>query len=117
MRLKSKIWIAGYVRRLAAVGVPAYVVHRGDDDAGSIYIRINKLDGTSLLFGPAPAGFSEIDNDRRWVLKWPDGPRDDEEIERAMAQEIKFDPDHWLIEVEDRLGRHFLEEWLLQEGM
>ncbi len=115
MRLKSKIWVMGYMRRLASAGIPAYVVRRGDEDAGSIFIRINKLDGTSLLFGPAPAGLEHADSDRRWLPKWADGARQDEEIERVMVEESGYDPDHWLIEVEDQAGRHFLEDWLAEE--
>ena len=67
MRLKAEIWIKAYIRRCAAAGAAAVVVRHGDDDAGAIFIRVSRLDGTSLLFGPAPAGFSEAARDRQWV--------------------------------------------------
>ena len=67
MRLKSEIWVKAYIRRCAGAGLAAAVVRHGDNDAGAIYIRINRLDGTSLLFGPSPAGYSGADEDRRWV--------------------------------------------------
>jgi hypothetical protein len=34
------------------------------------------------------------------------------EIEARLAREIKFDPDLWIVEVEDRAGRHFLDHVL-----
>ena len=58
MRLKAEIWVKAYVRRCAVEGVAAVVVRHGDDDAGAIFIRINRLDGTSLLFGPARRGLT-----------------------------------------------------------
>ena len=64
MRLKAGIWIKAYIRRLAGEGVMAVVVRHGDDDAGAIFVRVNRLDGTSLLFGPAPAGLDEAQSDR-----------------------------------------------------
>ena len=33
----------------------------------------------------------------------------DAEIEAFLTREIRFDPDVWIVEVEDRAGRHFLD--------
>ena len=30
-------------------------------------------------------------------------------IEERLARELRFDPDAWILEVEDRAGRHFLD--------
>jgi hypothetical protein len=30
-------------------------------------------------------------------------------VEERIARELRFDPDAWVLEVEDRTGRHFLE--------
>ena len=54
MRLKSGIWVAAYVRRCNVEGVFAAVRRRGADEAGAIFIKINRLDGTATLYGPAP---------------------------------------------------------------
>lgn len=112
MRLKAEIWVKAYVRRCASAGVPAVVVRHGDDDAGAIYIRINRLDGTSLLFGPAPAGLDGAEQDRLWVAHYPLPGAPDETVDARMAREYDFDRDLWLVEVEDRAGRDFLEGWL-----
>ena len=110
MRLKSEIWVKAYVRRCAVAGAFAVVVRHGDDDAGAIFIRISRLDGTSLLFGPAPAGFDGAAEDRQWVALGPAGAMPDADVDQFLAREAKFDTDLWLIEVEDRAGRHFLGE-------
>lgn len=58
MRLKSEIWVKAYIRRCAGEGVPAVVVRRGDEDAGVIFLKVSRLDGTAALYGPAPAGLA-----------------------------------------------------------
>lgn len=115
MRIKSAIWVKGYVRRCAVAGVAAVVVRHGDDDAGAVFIRINRLDGTSLLFGPAPAGLDDASAGRQWVAVTPTGGNSDAAIDAYLAREAEFDSDLWIVESEDRAGRHFLEDWLVAD--
>ena len=110
MRLKSEVWVMAYIRRCMGEGLPAVVVRRGDADAGVILIKIARLDGTADYYGPAPAGFDGGDGERRWTpiaLKQPEP-----DIEARLARELQLDSDAWIIEIEDRQGRHFLEGWL-----
>lgn len=112
MRLKSEIWVKAYVRRLASAGRQAYIVRHGDNDAGAIYIRINLLDGTSALFGPAPASLSGLETDRRWAAHFKGEARPDAEVETYLEREARTDPDLWIVEVEARDGAHGLDGWL-----
>ncbi len=113
MRLRAEFWVKAYIRRCAVEGASAVVVHHGDDDAGTIYIKINRLDGTCFLFGPAPAGLTGADSDRRWVACLsPDGIGESE-AETFLRREADFDSDLWLVEVEDREGRNFLDEGVI----
>lgn len=111
MRLKSEIWVHAYLRRCAGENVPAAVVRHGDDDAGAIYIKIARLDGTAALYGPAPAGLAAEATDRRWSEHLPAGTSD-EKVESYLARQRDFDSDLWVVEVEDRRGRHFLDDWM-----
>lgn len=115
MRLKSEIWVKAYLRRCAVEGGAAFVVRRGDEDAGSIFIRVNRLDGTSTLFGPAAAGLATAETERRWSVRTGEEPVPDHEIDVYVEREIRFDPDIWVLEVEDRQGRHFLDDWLADD--
>jgi hypothetical protein len=112
MRLKSEIWVKAYVRRCSGSGRPAFIVRHGDDDAGAIYIRINRLDGTSLLFGPAPASLSGLETDRRWIGHFKGETRPDPEVDSYLEREARTDPDLWIVEVEARDGVHGLDGWL-----
>lgn len=112
MRLKSEMWVKAFLRRAAVAGSPGVVVRRGDADAGIILIKIARLDGTADLYGPAPAGLQSDDGERRWTTL---AERTEEaKIDGQLATEVKLDSDVWIVEVEDRAGRHFLEGWLAQ---
>ena len=116
MRLKAEIWVKAYLRRCAGAGVSAVVVRHGDDDAGAIYIRVNRLDGSSVLFGPSPAGLGGAEEDRRWTPCLSSSGNPDEAVDVYLTREAKFDPDRWIVEVETRDGEHFLDGWLLGNG-
>jgi hypothetical protein len=114
MRLKSSIWVAAYLRRCNGEGAFAAVRRRGAEEAGAIFIKLNRLDGTGELFAPAPQSvFDEAHPaDRAFARCLGNEPVAEAKIEDRIQREIKFDPDAWIIEVEDRGGRHFLENLL-----
>ena len=111
MRLKSAIWVAAYLRRCNGEGAFAAVRRRGADEAGAIFIKINRLDGTADLFGPAPqTAFDEAQPiDRAFSRCLKDQPAPEAKVEERITREIRFDQDIWVLEVEDRAGRHFLD--------
>jgi hypothetical protein len=111
VRLKSAIWVAAYVRRCYVEGAPAVVRRRGAEEAGAIFVKISRLDGTAALFAPAPqASFDEAHPaERHFVSCLKGGFVSDQEAEARILREIEFDSDLWLVEVEDRQGRDFLD--------
>ena len=110
MRLKSEIWVKAYLRRTAVADSPGVVVRRGDADAGIIFIRIARLDGHCDLYGPAPAGLASADGERLWICLAANVP--ESEIDKRLEAEVRLDPDLWIVEIEDRQGRHHLDGWL-----
>jgi hypothetical protein len=111
MRLKSSIWVAAYIRRCMLEGAYAVVRRRGAEEAGAIFVKVDRLDGTSDLFGPAPQ--TEFDDtrpiDRAFMASLRDPPQPNDEVEAYLRKQIGFDPDIWIVEVEDKAGRNFLE--------
>ena len=112
MRIKSEIWVMAYIRRCTFNGAPAVIVRRGQGDGGAIYIKINTLDNSASIYGPAPAGMDASSTDRQWSPCCGSGAVSDSEADSYLARQAEFDPDIWVIEVEDRDGRHFLGESL-----
>jgi hypothetical protein len=112
MRLKSGIWVAAYLRRCQAAGAFVAVRRRGAEEAGAIFIKINYLDGTADLFGPAPqAAFEEAQpTDRAFSPCLKISPAPEADAEAYLVREMRFDPDIWIVEIEDRQGRNFLDQ-------
>src|SRR2546423_2550008 len=111
MRLKSSIWIAAYLRRCQIEGAAAVLRRRGAEEAGAIFITVSRLDGTAELYGPAPQSvFDEArPSDRAFSPALKDLPLPEAEVESYLGRQVRFDPDLWIVEVEDRAGRYFLD--------
>ncbi len=107
-RLRSDFWVAAHLRRCAVEGLTAVLRRRGAAEAGAIFVKLDRLDGTASLYGPAPQSLIEGGRGGRlFTALLEQVPH--QQVEERMLREGRFDPDFWLIEIEDREGRHFLE--------
>ena len=108
-RLRSDFWVSAQLRRLDLKGISAVQRRRGAAEAGAIFVKIDRLDGTADLYGPAPQALFEREDsgERRFVamLSAADAP----DVEARIVKEIRFDGDLWIIEIDDARGRHCLE--------
>ncbi len=104
MRLKAHIWVNALIRRAQAGGAMAAVIHRGDNDAGSVMLKLNFLTGQATLYAP----FTGLEGARVWRVLQDQAAETD--IDAAIKREINLDPDLWVVEIEDRHGRHFIDE-------
>ncbi len=109
MRVKSGLWVAAFIRRCYREGSPAVVMRRGAEEAGAIFVVVDRLDGNSDLYAPAPqAEFSEAAPSDRLFQRVKEGVAGDA-IRLAIEREVRFDPDVWVLAVEDRSARSFLD--------
>jgi hypothetical protein len=104
-RLKSGIFVRALVRRAEVAGAQAYVVRKGSEEAGAIFLKVSRLDGSCTVLNQARDGEGEL------VWARPLGETCDEARASAyFERQIKFDPDLWILEIEDRDGRAFVDE-------
>ena len=109
MRLRSDIWVPAYIRRCHVQGAHAVLRRRGAAEAGAVIIRVDRLDGQSTLWGQAaPSLVAEAMFSRRFARLHEALTLPTDKIEDRLARELRFDPDLWIIEVEERAGRSFL---------
>lgn len=103
MRLAAEIWAHAYMARLRGMGIPAYVIAHGDNRSGAILVKLSTLDGRAKSFQRMadPAGGGS-----RWEVL---AEGDESDVDLSIQRQLGFDPDLWVIEVEDRLGRHLLD--------
>ncbi len=103
-RVTAEFWVQAYLTRLRLNDIPAFVTARGDATAGAVMVKLNTLDGKAAAW---QRSFDLMSGARAWVVL---AEGDEAEVDAALARQRQFDPDLWLIEVEDRAGRHLLDE-------
>jgi hypothetical protein len=104
-RLKAGIFVRAMIRRVQVVGASAFVVRSGAEDAGAIILKISKLDGTVLVLNQVRGATGQL----AWAQVlggWTDEAR----ATAWCDKQVKFDPDLWIVEIEDREGRTFVDE-------
>ncbi|MGL4322177.1 MAG: DUF1491 family protein [Paracoccaceae bacterium] len=109
-RLTSDMWVSAYLARLRLAVIPAFVVARGDAQAGAVIVKLATLDGQATAF---QRSFDMAADARVWVVL-AEGP--EAEVDAVLARQRARDRDLWVIEVEDRAGRSLLDEDGLTEG-
>ncbi|MEX0971165.1 MAG: DUF1491 family protein [Paracoccaceae bacterium] len=102
-RLAASFWVQAYLARLGFANIPAYVVAHGDDTAGAVLVKLNFLNGEAQCFQRV----NTADGTRIWA-ELARGA--EAKVDAAIARQRRFDSDIWVIEVEDRDGRHLLDE-------
>jgi len=103
-RVTAEFWVQAYLNRLRLSNIPAFVVAHGDDTAGAVLIKLNTLDGKAACF---QRSFDLATGARCWVEL---NAGKESVVDETLARQRKFDQDVWIIEVEDRQGRHLLDE-------
>lgn len=103
-RLTSEVWVAAYLTRCRLADIPAFVVSRGDHTAGAVLVKLNTLDGQAVGY---QRSFDLITGERKWMVL-SEGAEED--VDATILKQRSFDPDLWVIEIEDRDGRHLLDE-------
>src|ERR1700730_16788111 len=110
MRLKSSIWVAAYLRRCQTAGIFGAVRRRGAEEAGAVFVKVALLDGRAMLYIPAPQTvYDESRPIERFFTPTSPEPVPEASVDEGLDREIRFDPDAWIIETEDRPGQHFLD--------
>ncbi len=103
-RLSARFWVDAYLARLRLHDIPAFVVAHGDDTGGAVLVKLNTLNGRAVLY---QRSFDLMSDTRVWAEL---AAGDEAEVDAAIARQRGFDPDLWVIEVEDREGRHLLDQ-------
>ena len=104
MRLTTEFWVKAYLARLRLVDIPAYVTAHGDDTGGAVLVKLATPDGKARLF---QRSFDLMTGERAWMVL---SEGDEAEVDGSVRRQRQMDPDLWVIEVEDRAGRHLLDE-------
>ena len=100
-RLKTKTWVQASVRRADIEGLAVFVVRSGDPDAGSVLVKLNRFEDGCVVYSQTYDDAGQ----RAWVAATGEEPVEEKTADAYVARTVEFDPDLWVIEVEDRDGR------------
>lgn len=102
-RLKSDIWVSALLRRAMSAGAFAVVAQKGDRDAGTVLVSVRAHNGLMRLY----QAVTNMDGERVWHEGEAQNARD---VDAAISKRTARDNDLWVVEIDDREGRHFLTE-------
>lgn len=98
-RLKTRIWVQAQLRLCNAQGIPFVVRRHGDDDAGTVLLVIDGPDGEARVLSQTRTLEGELAwSEKRFAAA--------DEIDAHIARQLDFDPDIWVIEIEDPAGHY-----------
>lgn len=104
-RLKIAIYVKALIRRAEIQGASVYVLRHGAEEAGALYLKLARPDGRTTVLSQARRGEGEL----VWIR--PLGESSDEvAAAKYFEKQIRFDPDLWIVEIEDRESRAFVDE-------
>ncbi len=111
-RLPTRLWIEALIRRAEVAGASGFIVQHGDDARGDVLVKVSRLDGTAAAYIPS----IDMDGERIFMNLAAQGVGPDERaVDEYVARARKRDSDLWVVEIEDKEGRHFLTEHV-EEG-
>ena len=104
-RLSTDIWVGALIRRAELAGGFATVLRKGDPRAGAVLVKaVDRRAGSARLYAEAVQGEGE----RVWMQ--PLASSDEADLDAYSDRAVRFDPDIWVVEIDDAHGRHFLTE-------
>lgn len=104
MLLSSDLWVSALLRRVEQAGSFAFIARRGDKAYGAVLVKVlNLRTRETYVLREAQKG-----EDAVWMQ--PVETKDEADLDAWIARQAKYDPDIWVVEIEDPEGRHFLTE-------
>ena len=104
-RLPAELWIKAHIRRCVADNIPAAVVHRGEKNSGILILKINQLDAGVRVLSQT----RDMEGAIAWMPALGGELVAEAEADAYIERAVKRDPDCWVVEIEDRDGRHPFE--------
>ena len=81
------------------------MARKGDARAGAVLVKTyNPLDRSTVVYAEAFRG----DGERVWMQ--PKATHEEPDLDAYIERAARVDPDLWVVEIEDKQGRHFLTE-------
>ena len=111
MLLSSDLWVSALIRRAEIGGAFATVVRKGDARAGTVIVKAYDTSNRQARLYTEAFG---ADGERLWIQ--PVQSDMESELDAYIQRQIGYDPDIWVVEIEDGEGRHFITETVAKDA-
>ena len=101
-RLKTGLTVQAALRLATQQAIPMMITRRGDGHAGAVLIKLNQFEHGFVVL----AQTRTLEGELAWLRATGAEPVDEQAAEAYIARQVKRDPDLWVVEIEDRAGRH-----------
>jgi hypothetical protein len=109
MRLRTDIWVSALIRQAENAGALVTVVKKGALEAGTVFLIVDDGEGTGDLYGPAPQSVFDTERPTDRVFSQLAAGATLPDLETRLSSESRFDPDLWIVEIQDRRRRPFVD--------
>jgi hypothetical protein len=109
MSVKTEIWVKAHLRRCFAAGLTGVVAKRGASEAGSVFVKVTLPDGSGRILAPAAGPAYDEEGGRRWATPLGNEPVPQDAIDSFLVRQIAFDPDIWILDIDDPGGTGLLD--------
>ncbi|UEM22816.1 DUF1491 family protein [Skermanella mucosa] len=104
-RIPTELWVRAHVRRCIAEAIPAVIARKGSPYGGLVMLKLNQLEhGCRVL-----TQTRDMDGKTAWLAAKENALMPETDADAYIERAVKRDPDLWVIEIEDRAGRHPFE--------
>ena len=104
-RLKTSFWVQAQIRICDLSAIPIAILKRGDPDAGTVILRIDRGDSGCEVLNQV----RDMDGTMKWMRVGGPAPISEAEAAPLIERQTKRDPDLWVIEIEDPHNRYQLD--------
>lgn len=104
-RLPTELWVRLHLRRCIAEGIPATLARKGSPHGGAVLLKLNQLErGVRVL-----TQVRDPEGRPAWMAALGGGLVPEADADAYIERTVRRDPDVWVVEIEDREGRHPFE--------
>ena len=98
-RLKTKLIVNALQRTCSRMNLPFYVLKKGEENAGNIFIKILITETASKVLSQV----NDLNGGTRWEPTSLENPIiSNSEADKYIEKQIHIDPDTWILEIEDK---------------
>jgi len=104
-RLKTSLWVEAHVRQCFLDDMPAFIVAKGDVERGGVLLKVNRFKDGIQLFEQS----LDFDGNKIWRRIGDYGADAEKAADELLGKKRQFDPDIWIIEIEDGRSAYELD--------